>query len=319
MNGLFVLAFGAGLLAPVNPCGFAVLPAVLAYGSGAGSGGREGTWARLVGGVRSGVALSVGFTGTFTVVGLLIAAGLRPLIGAIPWLAAVLGAVLVLLGLVLVAGVRVPLGVSRLAAVGKDRKRGGMIAFGAGYALASASCSLALLLAVITQALSGSGWASVLLVFAGYAAGSSVLLVAVAVTGAFAGTIITGRIRRLLPHMSRITGMVLALSGGYLLLYWLPQLAGGAPGTTALSAVAGPLSGWISSHELIVVAAVALIVVSVLVGGALRRTAVHRRNAKDCCDTETTDPSTSQTPLSDTPRSGVAGTRPGRGSNAGQR
>ncbi|WP_430522855.1 hypothetical protein [Mycolicibacterium poriferae] len=28
---LLALAFGAGMLAPVNPCGFAVLPAFLAY------------------------------------------------------------------------------------------------------------------------------------------------------------------------------------------------------------------------------------------------------------------------------------------------
>lgn len=35
MNGLLALAFGAGMLAPVNPCGFAMLPAFLAYATGA--------------------------------------------------------------------------------------------------------------------------------------------------------------------------------------------------------------------------------------------------------------------------------------------
>ena len=308
MSGLLLLAFGAGLLAPVTPCGFAILPAVLAYGSRGSSGTQEGTWSRLIGGLRSGVALTVGFTGTFTVVGLLIAAGLRPLIGTIPWLAAVLGAILVLLGVVLLAGVRVPLGVSRLSVVGKDRRRGGMIAFGAGYAVASASCSLALLLAVVTQALAGSGWASVLVVFAAYAAGSSVLLLAVAVASAFAGTIITRHIHLLLPHMSRITGVVLALSGGYLLIYWLPQLVGGTPGTTALSGIAGPLSGWISSHELIVVATVAFVILTVLVGSAVRRIAIRRRNADECCDTPTTN----------TPP-GLAGTPRRPGADTGQR
>ena len=34
MTALLILAFGAGMLAPVNPCGFAVLPAYLAYGTG---------------------------------------------------------------------------------------------------------------------------------------------------------------------------------------------------------------------------------------------------------------------------------------------
>lgn len=37
MSGPLALAFGAGILAPVNPCGFALLPAVLAYATGADS------------------------------------------------------------------------------------------------------------------------------------------------------------------------------------------------------------------------------------------------------------------------------------------
>jgi len=34
VTGLLALAFGAGLLAPVNPCGFGLLPAVLTATSG---------------------------------------------------------------------------------------------------------------------------------------------------------------------------------------------------------------------------------------------------------------------------------------------
>ena len=34
MNGLVAFAFGAGMLSTVNPCGFALLPAFLAYNLG---------------------------------------------------------------------------------------------------------------------------------------------------------------------------------------------------------------------------------------------------------------------------------------------
>ncbi len=281
MNTVLILAFGAGMLAPVNPCGFAVLPAVLAYGTGNATTAPRGVWARLGGGLRSGLALTLGFTGTFTIVGLLVAAGMRPLIGAIPWLAAVLGALFLLLGLAMLIGLRIPLGLTRLSSVGQDRKPGGMIAFGVGYALASASCSLALLLAVVTQALAGTGWSTVLLVFAAYAVGSSVLLLTLSVVTAFAGTVISRYLRRLMPHMNRITGVVLALSGGYLLVYWLPQLFGGTAGTTALSGIAGPLSGWISSNQLMVVATAGALVVAVLIGMVLRRIVSRRKVPED--------------------------------------
>ena len=103
------------------------------------------------------------------------------------------------------------------------------MAFGAGYALASASCTLAVLLAVVTQALASTNISGVLVVFAAYAAGSATLLLSLALFAAFASGLINRFLRRLLPHMNRITGAVLALSGGYLLLYWLPQLLGGHP------------------------------------------------------------------------------------------
>ena len=286
MTALLILAFGAGMLAPVNPCGFAVLPAYLAYGTGsAAATGTRGTWGRLAGGLRSGLALTLGFTATFTVVGLLLAAGMRSLIGAIPWFAAVLGAVFALLGLAMLIGIKVPMGAPLLGRVGARRKPGGMIAFGVGYALASASCSLALLLAVVTQALASTGPATVFLVFAAYAAGSAVLLMTLAVVTAFASTLISRHLRRLLPHMNRITGAILALSGGYLIVYWLPQLLGGGPGTSALSGAAGSLSGWISSNQLLIVIVAGAVVAVAVTGVLVQRTRSRRlREGDDCCE-----------------------------------
>ena len=277
MSGLLLLAFGAGLLAPVTPCGFAVLPVILAYGTKSSSAKSQGWWALLARGLRSGLALTLGFTGTFTVVGLLIAAGLRPLIGAIPWVAAVLGAVFVIVGVALFAGVKVPLGLTRLSSIRKGDGPGGMVALGVGYALASASCSLALLLAVVSQALSGTGWGSVLLVFAAYAVGSSVLLLTLSVGTAFAGNALTRYVRRLVPHMSRITGTILALSGAYLVLYWIPQLFGGAPGITVLSGPASALSDWIGSNQIAIVSIAVVMVLAIVIASVVKKVASRRK------------------------------------------
>ncbi|WP_433862707.1 mercury transport protein (plasmid) [Streptomyces sp. L7] len=287
MGALLVLAFGAGMLAPVNPCGFAVLPAFLAYGTGT-TGSTRGVWGRLAGGLRSGLALTLGYTGTFTIFGLLLAAGMHLLVGVIPWLAAALGAIFALLGLAMLIGLRISLGLNFLGSVGRNRKQGGMIAFGVGYALASASCSLALLLAVVTQALTGTGWATVLLVFAAYAAGSAVLLVTLSVVTAFASTVISTYLRRLLPHMTRITGAVLAASGVYLLIYWLPQLLGGAPGVSILTGISGSMSVWIGSNQPVVVTGGGVLIAAVLVGVVWHRIASRPDGSgdpqdDDCC------------------------------------
>jgi cytochrome c-type biogenesis protein len=82
---LWLLAFGGGMLATVNPCGFAMLPAFIAYyfGDDDGSQHRPLPISRRLGqGLSVGAALSLGFAGTFSVAGLLVAFGLRSLVGA---------------------------------------------------------------------------------------------------------------------------------------------------------------------------------------------------------------------------------------------
>jgi hypothetical protein len=85
--------------------------------------------------------------------------------------------------------------------------------------------------------------------------------------------------------MNRITGAIHLLSGGYLIVYWLPQLLGGDPGPSALSRAAGSLSGWISSNQLLIVS-VAGAVAAVVVTGALVQRARSRRlrEGDDCCE-----------------------------------
>ncbi len=72
MTGLLALAFGAGLLAPVNPCGFGLLPAMLTATLDPSTGEPEQrpVATRLAGGLRAGLALTLGFTATFAVIGL---------------------------------------------------------------------------------------------------------------------------------------------------------------------------------------------------------------------------------------------------------
>jgi cytochrome c-type biogenesis protein len=252
VTGLLALAFGAGLLAPVNPCGFGLLPAVLT----ATTATRPGTGnpvARLAAGLRAGLALTAGFTGTFTAIGLLLTVGVRSVITLVPWLVAALGAALALAGIAMLDGwhpaVRIATHQPDTHQATSTRR---LVTFGAGYAIASASCTLAVLLAVITQA-AATTWVGVLAVFTAYATGSALLLVTFALFAATAATLLTPLMRGVARYASRLAGALLALSGGYLLYYWLPPLLGAArPGDDGLAALSAQVSTWISAHQLAV-------------------------------------------------------------------
>ncbi|MDP9394233.1 MAG: hypothetical protein M3Q27_08240 [Actinomycetota bacterium] len=103
------------------------------------------------------------------------------------------------------------------------------MAFGAAYAL---SCTVAVLLAVVGQALAAADVVAVLAVFAAYAAGAASVLVLLTVSAALASGALARVVRRALPFAGRVSGAVLVLSGLYLIAYWVPQLAGQRDGTS---------------------------------------------------------------------------------------
>lgn len=115
-----------------------------------------------------------------------------------------------------------------------------MVVFGAAYALASLSCTLAVLLAVVAQALATASLVGMLGVFAAYAAGAATVLTGLALSVALAQQALARSIGRLLPLAGRLGGLLLVASGLYLVAYWLPVLRGDRPA----GAVTGLSAGW---------------------------------------------------------------------------
>ncbi|GEO96425.1 hypothetical protein KTU01_25480 [Kocuria turfanensis] len=237
------MAFLAGMLATVNPCGFAMLPTYLAYFIGADSraGGVRPLWA----GVRAGAALSAGFSLVFIAAGLLVAVGLRSIAAAMPWAAVGIGGVLMLAGLGMLVGWQLSgsrLNLNRFLTPDKPGSGlKGVFGYGVAYAVAALSCSLALLLVVVAQATATGSLVGLLAVFVAYAAGSSVVLMLLSVGAALARHSLARRLQRLLPLVHRLSAVALILAGVYLVLYWLPALSGGAAGSL-LGFVATPIS-----------------------------------------------------------------------------
>jgi cytochrome c-type biogenesis protein len=295
VSSAVAFSFAAGALSTVNPCGFAVLPAFLAYYLGQqADAGPVPLATRVARGVGAGAALSAGFAAVFTVAGLLLAAGLRLIIGAVPWIAVGVGAGLTAVGLLLLAGRKIGLAVNANGLAGQERGVRGLVLFGAAYALASLSCTVAVLLAVVGQALAAADLLAVVAVFAAYSLGAASVLVLLTVSAAVASGAMARLVRRALPYVGRVSGGFLVLSGGYLLAYWLPQLAGDRDGT-ALSRAGGALAGSVTEGlqgRTTAVAVVATVVVLVVAAAA----AVRSRRDPVGLDDDGCYPPSTQTP-----------------------
>lgn len=275
MTGLLSLAFAAGMVAPVNPCGFALLPAWIARTLGDASGSPHPV--RLLRALQAGAALTIGFAGTLVVAGLVVSAGARGLIQAAPGLGLGLGALLVLLGLAMLAGRTITVRMPGLSGRTTDALPPILqqVGFGVGYALASLACTFGVLLAVIAQAQAAADFAGLALVFGAYAAGSATVLLTLSVVTALAGTAISRRAVTLARFGPRATGALLLITGVYLAWYWYPAASSnqfaGTGGPSGLTRVSAVVSSWIQGHTT-AFAVVSVVVLAGTTGFVLLRT-----------------------------------------------
>lgn len=216
-----LFAFVAGMVATVNPCGFAMLPAYVSMflGEDDDSGASPGAWA----GLRVGAAVTAGFLALFGVVGVLVSVGLWGILAYVPWIALIIGAGLFILGIAVLRGFHLT---ARVISVKTSNRRSflGMAGFGVAFGAASISCTLPIFLAVVGLSARSSNVISGWSVFVAYAAGMGVVLTAMAVALVTSRRMIVTRMRRILPYVERIGGWLLVTSGLFIVYYWGVQL-----------------------------------------------------------------------------------------------
>ena len=88
--------------------------------------------------------------------------------------------------------------------------------FGVGYGLASLSCTLPVFISIVGASLTVSGFLSGVIMFSGYALGIAVILMGVALGTALLKGAIAQWYRRFLPHVYRLSAVMLIVAGAYL-------------------------------------------------------------------------------------------------------
>ncbi|MFI7552536.1 cytochrome c biogenesis CcdA family protein [Micromonospora sediminimaris] len=212
------LAVAAGMLAAVNPCGFALLPAYLSLlVAGEAETDRGAAVARAL---AATAAMTVGFVAVFGLFGLV----LSPVAGSVqrhlPWVTVVLGVLLLASGGWLLAGRQLPglrLAVWRAPTV--RRSLPSMVVFGAVYAAASLSCTIGPFLAIVVSSFRAGSIVAGVGLFCAYAAGMGLTVAVAALAVALARDGLLRRIRRAAPLLSRLGGALLVVAGAYVAWY----------------------------------------------------------------------------------------------------
>ncbi len=225
------LAFGAGLVATLNPCGFAMLPAYLSFFMGSGSSAAESDQPRseslrrafVVGGV-----MSVAFIAVFGIAGLAITLGFRAVIDWIPWLALIVGIGIGALGIAMLLGYELTVGLPKAKRASTNGGLRSVFAFGVSYGVASLSCTLPVFLSVVATQLTTSSLAGGVATFVAYGLGMSMMLLTVTIVMALGKQTIVARFRRSIRYVNRIAGGILVLAGAYIVWFWTTTLSSGA-------------------------------------------------------------------------------------------
>ncbi|GIJ76719.1 Cytochrome c biogenesis protein CcdA [Micromonospora phaseoli] len=218
----YLLALSAGVLAAVNPCGFAMLPAYVSLLiTGENSPATPlSFWVRLRRALALTGAMTLGFATFFGAFGLLAAPAADWLATRLPWLTIIIGLILAALGIWLLAGKDLPSPVAKAATAPELRQRfWPMFSFGISFAIASLGCTIGPFLAVVITSFTTDSPAAGIGLFIAYAAGMALIVGAVSIAVAAAQQSMIRWMRRAAPLITRTAGALMAIAGAYVAWY----------------------------------------------------------------------------------------------------
>lgn len=288
----FAYFLGLGMVATVNPCGFAMLPAYLSYFlglDGADGDGADGTEPGAPVATRAnplqalGVALAVsaGFMLVFAVAGAAVRHTSLPVYQYSPWVSVVIGLVLVGLGIAMLRGFELVVKLPGLNRGGRERSVRSMFTFGVSYGIASLGCTLPLFLVVVVGTLNHDSFTDAVVAFLTYGAGMAVVLSALTVALSLARTSLVTTLRAARRYVSRVAGGLVALAGAYVTYYGVLELrtySADSPGAIPSSSVvdrvdhwSSTIDGWVARAGAVRLWIALLVFTAVVVGFQVRR------------------------------------------------
>lgn len=222
-------AFVAGMVAAVNPCGFAMLPAYLGiYLGSAEERARKGdafsvTMTRAV---LVSAMVTLGFIILFGIAGILLSIATSTIAQYLPWLGLTIGAILIIAAGFMLSGKMMysALGEQVADRLGGSARQAGMrgyLAYGIGYGAASLSCTMPIFMAVVGSTLAVSGIIPAMAQFVLYALGMGVVITILTLSTAIFKSALVANIRSITRYVQPVSSVLLLVAGTYIVYYWL--------------------------------------------------------------------------------------------------
>lgn len=212
MIALLSYAFMAGTLAALNPCGFAMLPAVISRFITRPSGRNP-----LLDGLALGALLTLGTLTTFSVLGLIISVFGTGLARIVPYLNLALGVLLLVLAVRTFRGRPLALHLRGMRAP-EGKRLSEYYPYGIVYGLASLGCTLPVFLMIVGGASTRPPLERVGM-FTAYGAGMGAVLLTVSLASALGKETVIRFLKNAGRYVDWIGGLGLLLAGAYMVYY----------------------------------------------------------------------------------------------------
>lgn len=217
-----------GMVAAFNPCGFALLPAYVTMLVTGTAQEKIPTPVALRRAITFGSAMTVGFFVVFLGFGILFGQVNRALQGDIlpvmPYVTVVLGLLLVVLGFIVAMTGELRAPGMRVRTTAPSRRWFSQVMYGAGFGLASLTCTIHFFLFVVLEAFRATNPLGATVPFVIYGAGMGAVVIAVSIIAALFGSSVVAGLRSRTPQLMRAGGVIMVLAGLYVTLFGLAEV-----------------------------------------------------------------------------------------------
>lgn len=211
-------SFFQGVMAFLAPCAVALLPGYIVAFISRNSEGDPTVVTRMARGLKLALLSILGILVIYAIAGVMIIIAAQVLKDYMKWITIGMGAVLIVLGILMVIGKNISFSLNMNSATHKTEAVEAFV-FGIAYAIGALGCLFPLFLVVATQAMAAPTlWMGASYIGA-YFAGISGMMIAAILLSTFAKDLLMKYLRKILPHMERLTGGLLVLAGLYVIYY----------------------------------------------------------------------------------------------------
>ena len=228
MSFFNAFAFGVGMVALINPCGFGLLPAYLGFFLGQNDDSPS-RWISLNRAQGVGLAMTLGMIVVFGFFGLILGGLQSAIASRLPYFNIALGIGLVVLGVAMLRGFQLTLKLPKMQKGGGSGSFVSMFLFGMSYATASMTCTLGLFIAAVnsgnlSSGAGGGGFGSSFGSLVSYGLGMGLLATMITLFLALGKQAVVRRFQSVLPKINLVSAILLLIVGPYSIGYGIWEL-----------------------------------------------------------------------------------------------